>query len=133
MKKLVILLAVFASGCTAVDAYLLGKFDNNEYMQITEIRVDAHNAATDCTSPERSRFNAATMAYHTQIFESYAEKLPHNGDAYKSAQALNEIAQGLKTRYEGSEPVSTIFCKLKFEGIEHSADLMAHVLGKRPR
>jgi len=46
---------------------------------------------------------------------------------------LNEIAQGLVTQYNISNKVSPIFCKLKFEGIEHSANTIQHVLGGRPR
>jgi hypothetical protein len=73
------------------------------------------------------------MANKTELFEAYSEQLPSNGDGIKAAQALNEIAQGLVKQYNEQGKVSPLFCKLKFEGIEHSADTIQHVLGNRPR
>ena len=92
----------------------------------------SHYAAA-CNNPLMIQPNAVAMANKTELFEAYSENLPSNGDGVKAAVALNEIAQGLKDRYNSGDKVSPLFCKLKFEGIEHSADLIQHVLGKRPR
>ena len=101
--------------------------------KISEIKVDARHYAAACNNPIMTQPNAQSMADKTELFEAYSENLPRNGDGVKAAKALNEIAQGLVKQYNDQGKVSPLFCKLKFEGIEHSADLMAHVLGKRPR
>ena len=134
MKKILLVLAILSlSGCAAVDAVLMTKYDPNEYLLISEIRVDARHYAAACNNPLMIQPNAVAMANKTELFEAYSENLPSNGDGVKAAQALNEIAQGLVKQYSNQGRVSPLFCKLKFEGIEHSADLIQHVLGKRPR
>ena len=67
------------------------------------------------------------------MFEAYSQNLSFNGDSYNASKSLNEIAQGLKNQYDKNGKVSQTFCKLKFEGIEKSAETMQHVLGRRPR
>jgi hypothetical protein len=134
MRRL--LLSIFLlslNGCAVYDAVLMTKYDPNEYLLISEIRVDARHYATACTNPIMSHPNAIAMANKTELFEVYSEKLPRNGDGIKAATALNEIAQGLVKQYDSSSTVSPFFCKLKFEGIEHSAETIQHVLGNRPR
>jgi hypothetical protein len=133
MKKLILLMVVMLSGCAAVDAVLMTKFDSNEYQIITEIRLNSEKYVDQCNDPEVSKSNAADMAYRTRLFELYSQELPRNGDGVQAATALNEIAQGLAKKYNNGDMVSPLFCKLKFEGIEHSADTIRHVLANRPR
>jgi len=133
MKRLIVLLFPILTSCAVVDAVLMTKYDPNEYLLISEIRVDARHYAQGCGNPVMNQPNSVAMANKTELFEAYSENLPHNGDGVKAAKALNEIAQGLVAQYNTGAPVSPFFCKLKFEGIEHSADTIQHVLGNRPR
>lgn len=133
MKRLIALLFPLLSSCAAYDAVTMTKYDPNEYLLITEIRTDARHYAAGCNNPMMTQPNAVAMAAKTELFEVYSEQLPSNGDGIKAATALNEIAQGLVKQYNTSGSVSTLFCKLKFEGIEHSASTIQHVLGGRPR
>jgi hypothetical protein len=133
MRKLLLLSVFLLNGCTVVDAYLMTHYDPNEYGSITTIRADAGQFKTRCNDLVISRANAEKIAYETNAFKLYSENIPKNTDNYKSAVALNEIAQGLVDRYNKPDPVNPIFCKLKFEGIESSATLMQHVIGNRPR
>lgn len=133
MKRIIFLLFPLLSSCAVYDAVTMTKYDPNEYLLISEIRVDARHYARACANPIMSQPNAVAMARKTELFEAYSENLPSNGDGVKAATALNEIAQGLVTQYNTGTPVSPFFCKLKFEGIEHSADTIQHVLGNRPR
>ena len=131
--SLIVLYTMALSGCAVVDAMLMTKYDPNEYLLVSEIKVDARRYAAACTNPLVTQPNAVAMANKTELFEVYSENLPHNGDGIKAAKALNEIAQGLVKQYNDQGKVSPLFCKLKFEGIEHSADVIQHVLGNRPR
>lgn len=133
MKKIALALVVMLSGCTAVDSYLLGKFDNNEYMLITQIRTDAAKAIKSCDNAIASAASAEVIADKTQLLENYSEKLQHNDDVYNASKNLNEIAQGLVKQYQTGKPVSAVFCKLKFGSLQNSAVTIQPIIGKRPR
>ena len=134
MRKLFVILAVLSlNGCAVWDAFFMTGFDPNEYRVITEIRTDANAYKAQCSDSAKSKLNAMAISHKTMLFQYYEEQIPKNKNGYNASVELNKIAQGLKDRYNLGAAVPDVFCKLKFEGIEHSADLMAHVLGKRPR
>lgn len=134
MKKLIALLAIsMLSGCTVLDAYLMTKYDSNEYQLAVEIRTDAHLSKADCDNPLASKINAQSIADKTQLFEFYSEHIPRNNNGASASRNLNEIAQGLLKRYNSGDKVSPTFCRLKFEGIEIGAATVQSVLAKRPR
>ena len=133
MKKIALALVVMLSGCTAVDSYLLGKFDNNEYMLITQIRTDAAKAIKSCDNAIASAASAEVIADKTQLLENYSEKLLYNDDVHNASKSLNKIAQGLVRQYQSGKPVSVIFCKLKFGSLQNSAVTIQPIIGKRPR
>jgi hypothetical protein len=133
MKR--IFLSAFAlslTSCALWDAYFMAPYDANEYMQITEIRVAAGHYKKQCDNPVLAPVNAQAMANRTDLFEKYEELIPRNDNGYKAARALNEIAQGLNTAYVKG-PVSSVFCKLKYNNIEHSAELIQRATAGRPR
>ena len=133
MRYIAIALVLLLNGCAVYDAVTMTKYDPNEYLLISEIRVDARHYAQGCANPVMSQPNAVAMANKTELFQAYSENLPSNGDGIRAATALNEIAQGLVAQYNTNPKVSPLFCKLKFVGIEHSANTIQHVLGNRPR
>ena len=127
--------AVFAlslTSCALWDAYRMAPYDANEYMMITEIRTNAIQYRRQCDNPVLAPVNAQAMANRTELYEKYEEQIPRNANGFKAAQALNEITQGLNTAYaKGS--VSPMFCKLKYNNIEHSAEIIQRVTAGRPR
>jgi hypothetical protein len=134
MKYLLTALAILGlNGCTLVDAYLMTKYDPNEYKIIAEIRNDANTYKSQCGDAVVSKTNSIVLANKTKLFEIYSEQIPRNDDSIKAAKNLNEITQGLATRYQNGDTVSAVFCKLKFDSVEHSAELMQHVIGNKPR
>ena len=133
MKR--ILVAVFAlslTSCAVWDAYFMAPYDANEYMLITEIRATAGVYRKQCDNPVLAPQNAQAISARTDLFEKYEELIPRNDNGYRAARALNEIAQGLNTAYTKGT-VSTVFCKLKYNNIEHSAELIQRVTAGRPR
>ena len=132
-KLLLVALVTLLPGCALVDAYLMTKYDPNEYRIITEIRSDANTYKTQCDDAVASKANSVAIADKTKLFQFYSEQIPRNTNGISASKNLNEIAQGLKTRYAGADKVSATFCKLKFEGIEIGATTIQHVLGNRPR
>jgi hypothetical protein len=134
--KYVILLVVGATllnGCALYDAYTMTGYDSNEYLLITEIRTNANLSKEACNDATQSRLNAMAMSHKTTLFQNYEEQIPRNKNGANASVELNKIAQGLKARYNDGTAVPALFCKLKFESIEHSAQTIQHVIGKRPR
>ena len=133
MKRIfVAFFALSLTSCALWDAYMMAPYDANEYMLITEIRTNATIYREQCANPVLASVNAQTMANRTLLYERYEENIPRNENGYKAARALNEISQGLNTAYTKG-PVSTMFCKLKYNNIEHSAELIQRVTAGRPR
>jgi hypothetical protein len=133
MKQIVLALSTaLLSSCAVWDAYFMSPYDANEYMLITEIRVTAIQYRRQCDNPVLAPGNAQAIANRAELYEKYQEQIPRNENGIKSARALNEIAQGLNTAYSKG-PVSSVFCKLKFNNIEHSAELIQRVTAGRPR
>jgi hypothetical protein len=133
MKKILIIVsAVMFSGCAVWDAYMMAPYDANEYMLITQIRVDAGQYKKQCDNPMLAPVNATAIAGRTELYEKYQEQIPRNANGFKAAQALNEIVQGLNTQYSKGS-VSPMFCRLKYNNIEHSAELIQRVTAGRPR
>jgi hypothetical protein len=133
MKRIVLsLTTMLLSSCAVWDAYMMAPYDANEYMQITEIRATAGQYRKQCDNPMLAPQNAQAIANRTDLFEKYEELIPRNDNGYKAARALNEIAQGLNTAYSKG-PVSPTFCRLKYNNIEHSAELIQRVTAGRPR
>jgi hypothetical protein len=131
-RTAIILAALMLNGCAFWDAYFMAPYDANEYMLITEIRVDAGQYREQCGNPVLAPVNAVALARKTTLYEKYSEQIPRNENGYKSAQALNEIAQGLNTAYSKGA-VSATFCRLKYVSIENSATLIQRVTAGRPR
>lgn len=133
MKKLLLICLVsLLPGCALMDAYLM-KYDTNEYRIVSEIRAEAHSYKSECSNPLLSNPNAIAMADKTQFFVFYAQYIPHNDPVKRASVELNKIAQGLKDQYATGNKVSPMFCKIKFESIESSAESMQKIIGNKPR
>mgnify|MGYP003348116927 CR=1 FL=1 len=134
MKNLLLIMGLgILPGCAIIDAYLMTKYDPNEYRLISEIRTDAMIAKKDCKDPQKSTYNAVSLANKTQLFEVYSENVPRNDNVIAASKDLNSIAQGLAARYNPFNAPSETFCKIKFESIENNASKMQQTIGARPR
>ena len=132
MKKLVLISVFMLSGCsTLLEAYLM-KYDPNEYAQITGIRTAAGQGKTTCDNEIAAKEHADQIAKQTVMFKNYVQYLPHNSKVISASSELNNIAQGLTTQYQKGK-VSIMFCKIKFESIEKSAETMQQTIGAKPR
>ena len=120
------------SGCAVLDAYLMAPYDATEYLLITQIRVNAGQFKKQCDNPVLAPVNAQAIAARTELFEHYEQYIPRNDNGIKASRALNEIAQGFSTAYANGS-VSSMFCRLKYNNIEHSAELIQRVTAGRPR
>jgi hypothetical protein len=135
MKRLaIVVVALVLNGCALYDAVMMTGYDPNEYLLITQIRVDAIQYKKQCGNHLLSAVNAFSISNKTELFEKYNEQIPRNENGIQASRSLNEIAQGLARTYADSngEP-SAVFCRLKYGSIENAAYVIQHVVGNRPR
>lgn len=95
MKKLILVpLLLILSGCAVVDAFLMTKFDPNEYQLITNVRLQAQQAKEQCSDAAVSKTNAVKITTDTQMFMLYSEHIPRNNDMIGASKSLYEIEIG---------------------------------------
>ncbi len=134
MKKLLLIPLVLAlNGCALLDAYLMTKYDPNEYQLITTVRLQAQQSKEQCSDAAVSKTNAVRITSDTQLFMLYSEHIPRNKDMIDASKNLYDIAKGLNDQYAKSDKVSPAFCRIKFQNIETSADKIQTVVAGRPR
>jgi hypothetical protein len=134
MKKFLLIPLLFAlNGCALVDAYLMTKYDPNEYQLITSVRLQAQQAKEQCSDAAVSKTNSVKVTSEAQMFMLYSEHIPRNEDMISASKNLHDIAKGLSDQYAKSDKVSPAFCKIKFQNIETSADKIQTVIAGRPR
>lgn len=136
MKKLIIISTLLLSGCAflndSIEAYLM-KYDTNEYKIVTEIRYDAHLNKQNCQDAVQSKANAIALQNKTNFFMMFTQHLPHDRDIQTASVELDKMAKGLVDRYNSGQPVSAVFCKIKFENIEQNAETIQKSTGSKPR
>jgi outer membrane lipoprotein-sorting protein len=132
MNKLLIVALVLLSGCVAVDAYNIARFDNIEYMQINTIHTVAQLGAEKCgTESVLSIVN--NLYVSSVVLNNYSTNLPNNKDTVIMTGELASLTKELNARYSGTESVSVAYCTLKFKTIEKNALTMQKVIGDKPR
>jgi hypothetical protein len=135
MKKIIasIFIVSSLSGCALVDAYLMAKYDTNEYAMVNKIKTKSELSVEDCKDPIKSKQNADDL-YNTAIeLRNFAVNIPRNDDTSKLAGNLVELTKQGKEQYVKNPNVSETFCKLKLQQISRSAEVAQKVIGKKPR
>lgn len=134
MKKFILIcLLLGLQGCALIDAYLMTKYDPNEYQMITVIRAQAQQAKSNCDNLDQSKNTSLKVTTDSHMFMLYSEHIPRNKDLIEASKNLHAMAKGLSDQYIKSEKVSAAFCRIKFQNIETSADKIQTVVAGRPR
>lgn len=129
-----VLISLSLQSCYLLDAFLMTKYDPNEYKIITEIRAMAGKNKEHCDNEAISKVAAEELTKSTKLFVFYSEHIPRNSDNIRASKVLHEIAHELSDRYnKPNTKVSAVYCKIKFENVESSAAKMQSVIGSRPR
>jgi len=133
MRKLLVVASIFIlTGCAAIDAYRMARFDNNEYALVNSVRTQANLGAAKCGTPE-AKNTVDNIYYKTVELKNYSQSIPKNEETVKMSSELAEIVKGLSERYKGAEPVSLPYCTTKFGLIEKNAVTIQNVIGGKPR
>ena len=134
MKALVLTAVMFTlTGCAAIDAYFMAKFDPNEYELVNDIRTISQLSIANCKDQTQS-LQAVDQLYLKSVqFKNYVEFIPGNEKAIKLSTSLVEITEPMYKRYHEPKPVSEAYCKQKLSLLEKSTTTIEQVLGDKPR
>jgi len=136
MKKLIAaaILPFVLSGCLITDAFLMAKWDNNEYGLANEVQTQAQLGAETCGKDSKEIWPYVNKVYVNSLkLRNYSTGIKRNEEASKMANELVEITKGLRERYTSGDDVSEKYCQLKFGNVESSAALIKKSLGSKPR
>jgi hypothetical protein len=130
MKRVaLIVLTSLLTGCAAIDAFFMAKYDNQEYVLINKIRSTAQIAQKSCDKPIEVKPQLTEILNTSIEFKNFTQYIPRNPEAYKMAGQMVELSEQLKF----DEKTSTIFCKMKLQQVERNAEKIQQVLGSKPR
>ena len=130
MKKIALTLLVMTlSGCTVFDAYFMAGYDNQEYYLINKIRTKAQIAQKSCDKPLETKPQIDDIIYTSIELRNFTQHIPRNPEAYKMAGQMVELSEQIKI----DEKTSPIFCKMKLQQVERSAEKIQQVIGSKPR
>lgn len=134
MKKvLAIIILSMLSGCAAMDAYFMAKFDVNEYQLINDVRSLSEISAEFCSNQQQMVPIVDRIYLKSLEFKNYAEFIPENKVTMKLSESLMDLTEPLHKRYHGSEKISEAYCKQKMSILNKSATTIAQVIGSKPR
>lgn len=126
-KRIVLslLTILLLTGCASI-------FDANEHARIVNIHV-ASIDTTVCDSRDAAIPIARQMHHDATWVWHYSQHLPNNESMAKMSFELVQITKELVNRYEKVDPVSTFYCRNKFENIHRATNTIIKVSARRPR
>lgn len=133
MKKLLLVSVFLLSGCSLVDAYLMAKYDTNEYALVNSVKTKSFIAQEDCKDRAKTLIHVDSIYEKSVEFKNFTFHIPHNEDAQKMSEKLVKLTTDTKEYYQKNEKVSEIFCKARYQQIFRSADTIQQTLGSKPR
>lgn len=118
MKTLLLSSLLVLSGCSL----WMAPYDTNEYKLVNQVRTIAQLEKCDKDS--------ITNLYNTTLeLKNFSEYLPRNDATIGMTSNLFKLVEDLNKR----ETISPVFCKLKLNSINKSAETIQQVIGNRPR
>ena len=134
MKKVTIVLFAFTlSGCALFDAYFMAKYDTTEYALVNQIKTKAQIDEENCGNQILVITQVNELYNNSLEFKNFTMYIPRNNDATKLSEKLYTLTKDTKDYFNKAEKISPIFCKVKLQQIEKSADTIQRVLGSKPR
>jgi hypothetical protein len=135
MRKLLtaVLVASGLSGCAAVDAYLMAKYDPVEYDYMVKIKTLSDMSVSTCNDFAASKKNADEIYFLNKSLVNFSTHIPREQNVQKMAEELLNITQGMSDRYKSNTTVSQVYCEMKFKSVSSSVESMLIVTGKKPR
>lgn len=116
------------SGCKAIDAFLMAKYDTNEYGIATKIKTIAETA--ECEDKINITESAKQMWFYSVELKNFTKYIPRNEEAHLMASKLTEITMGLHNK---KGDMSKVYCEQKLKIITKTTEDIQKSLGGKPR
>ena len=126
-----LLITVFTAVTISACAFP-SRFDNQEHARLINIYVASADNSV-CTNANLAQ-PIATQMYRDAVWAwNYGTTLPNNDPMINMEKNLVDITKELHERYQKTEPVSTFYCRSKFENIHRASEIIIKVSARRPR
>ena len=116
------------SGCKAIDAFLMARYDTNEYGLVTKIKTLADTA--QCNDKDSITESAKMMWLYSVELKNFTQYIPRNTESFDMASKLTEITVGLHNK---KGDMSAVYCEQKLKIITKTAEDIQKSLGGKPR
>lgn len=135
MKKqlLICICALQLSGCALFDAYFMAKYDTTEYSLVNQIKTKAQVAEENCANHILVITQVNDLYNSALEFKNFTVYIPRNEDAAKLSAKLFTLTKDARDYFNKADKISPIFCKVKLQQIEKSAETIQQALGSKPR
>lgn len=125
---LIIIVLLSLSGCGLFPS----RFDSQEHAMIVNVHVISQDDGV-CNTPNSAYMAAQTMYQDARWAWNYGRDIPDNEKMTKMTENLMAMTRELDDRYKKGDPVSVVYCKLKFKNIHQATDTILKVSARRPR
>jgi hypothetical protein len=126
MKKLWLILVIFAAGCASLPA----DFDNNEYAIANRIFTLAEVYKVGCSDPEKTKLNFTELSTLSLELVNYSADIPNNQDTVKLIAPMHKMISDASVKFN-TETHTATYCKLKLDNIELAAGIIKHAIAQR--
>ena len=134
MKKLIpLVLTLMLSGCFAIDAMLMSKYDSSEYALIASLSSIAEVGNSECSDPVQMKVTAYSLLIKATEFKNYTADIPNNVESIKMSSEIFTMVKGLSDRYNSGDLVSVAYCTSKMTIIERTSKTIQTAIGTKPR
>lgn len=121
------------NGCAMIDAYFMAHFDSNEYLLVDEIKSLAEVSPASCSDRDKMNSIVGNLYLTATKLKNYSIYIPRNEKTIPLTESLYDEVYKLQTRYQNPDKISVVYCKMKLNIIEKSADTIQEVVGSKPR
>lgn len=109
MKKIILILTLFLSGCVTS-----AHFDNNEYASVVRLEVYTRQISTSCENPTKVKMMIDQLESDVEYLVTYTKFLKVNKSTHEIALVLQSQVKELKQAYEKGTPTD-IYCQVKLK------------------
>ena len=128
MKNLIIIfLFIFLIGCSLVAP----KYDNNEYLLLTEIETNSRMLVSECANPGKVILRLDKLVNTVETFFTYTFYIPNNDDTYEIAKVLRQNVYEIQNRYQQNPPPSKAYCGIKAKILVQTSQRALEAVGAK--
>jgi len=130
MKPQLILFALLYSLLSGCSWLTPPKYDNNEYLIITELETHSRFLVNECQDTTLASKRIKTMVFRSETLQTYTFFLPNNSELHGSSNLINKQLLEFAARYQADTPPSSAYCKIKAKTLVSEMHRILTTLGQ---